>query len=118
MRHRAVAGARCALAVAPLAATAGAYDLTVDRVMIDTGDFRRQGVGYNGASPGPVLRFKEGEEVTINVTNNLDVDTSVHWHGLILPFQMDGVPTISYPGIRPGETFTYNFPIVQSGTYW
>ena len=115
---RVVAGALCALAVAPLAAEAGTYDLTVDRVMIDTGDFQRQGVGYNGASPGPVLRFKEGEEVTINVTNNLDVDTSIHWHGLILPYQMDGVPTISYDGIKPGETFTYNFPIVQSGTYW
>ena len=115
---RAVAGALCALVVAPLAAEAGTYDLTVDRAMIDTGDFRRLGVGYNSTSPGPVLRFKEGEEVTINVTNNLDVDTSIHWHGLILPHQMDGVPTISCDGIKPGETFTYNFPIVQSGTYW
>ncbi len=97
---------------------AGTYDLSVDPVVINTGEFTREGIGYNGASPGPVLRFKEGEDVTINVTNNLDVDTSVHWHGLILPFQMDGVPTISYDGIAPGETFTYNFQIVQSGTYW
>ena len=97
---------------------AGTYDLTVDRVLIDTGTFTKEGIGYNGASPGPVLTFTEGEDVTINVTNNLDEDTSIHWHGLILPYQMDGVPKISYPGIAPGETFSYNFPIVQSGTYW
>jgi len=94
------------------------YDLTVDNVIIDTGNFKKQGIGYNGASPGPVLRLQEGEDVTINVTNNLDEMTSIHWHGLILPYQQDGVPTISYDGIKPGETFTYNFPIVQSGTYW
>ncbi|ROU00463.1 copper resistance system multicopper oxidase [Marinobacter sp. R17] len=110
----------CALIVAlfPLVATAGEYSLTVDRVTIDTGDFVKQGIGYNGRSPGPVLRFKEGEDVTIQVTNNLDVSTSIHWHGLILPFEQDGVPGISYAGIQPGETFTYRFPIVQSGTYW
>lgn len=104
--------------LAPLALEAGEYDITVDRVMIDTGDFAREGIGYNGQSPGPTLRFKEGETVTINVTNNLDVTTSIHWHGLILPYEQDGVPGISYPGIAPGETFTYRFPIVQSGTYW
>lgn len=97
---------------------AGEYNITVDPVTIDTGSFTRTGVGYNGASPGPVLRFKEGEDVTINVTNNLSESTSIHWHGLILPYQQDGVPGISYDGIDPGETFTYNFPIVQSGTYW
>ena len=97
---------------------AGEYNLTVDPVTIDTGSFTRTGVGYNGASPGPVLRFKEGEDVTINVTNNLTETTSIHWHGLILPYQQDGVPGISFDGIAPGETFTYNFSIVQSGTYW
>ena len=99
-------------------ALAGEYNLTVDRVEIDTGNFTKTGIGYNGATPGPVLRFKEGEDVTINVTNNLSEDTSVHWHGLILPYQQDGVPGISYDGIKPGETFTYRFPIVQNGTYW
>lgn len=94
------------------------YDISVDRVTIDTGSFIREGIGYNGTSPGPVLRFQEGEEVTINVTNNLDEPTSIHWHGLILPFQMDGVPDVSFEGIAPGETFTYRFPIVQTGTYW
>ena len=99
-------------------AVAGQYNLTVDPVTIDTGEFTRSGIGFNGASPGPVLRFKEGEDVTINVTNNLSESTSIHWHGLILPYQQDGVPGISYNGIAPGETFTYNFPITQSGTYW
>ena len=102
----------------PVMGLAGEYDLTVDRVEIDTGDFVKEGIGYNGKSPGPVMRFKEGEEVSINVTNNLDEMTSIHWHGLILPFNQDGVPGISFPGIKPGETFTYKFPITQSGTYW
>lgn len=104
--------------IVPLGAMAGEYNITVDRVKIDTGEFVKTGIGYNGASPGPVLRFKEGEEVTINVTNNLDEHTSVHWHGFILPYDQDGVPGISFPGIAPGETFTYRFPVVQSGTYW
>jgi CopA family copper-resistance protein len=104
--------------LAPGTVRAGEYSLTVDPVTIDTVDFQREGVGFNGASPGPVLRFKEGEDVTIHVTNNLDEMTSVHWHGMILPFEQDGVPGISYDGIAPGETFTYNFPIRQSGTYW
>ena len=85
---------------------------------IDTGDFKRKGVGYNGVSPGPALRFREGEDVVINVTNNLEESTSIHWHGLILPYNMDGVPTVSFAGIEPGETFTYKFKTVQSGTYW
>lgn len=102
----------------PALVLADEYDLTVDRVKIDTGDFVKEGIGYNGASPGPVMRFKEGEHVKINVTNNLDEMTSIHWHGLILPFDQDGVPGISFPGIKPGETFTYQFPIQQAGTYW
>ncbi len=103
---------------ASILTNAGEYNITVDKVQIDTGDFVKEGIGYNGASPGPILRFKEGEDVTINVTNNLNVSTSIHWHGLILPFEMDGVPGISFKGIAPGETFTYKFPITQNGTYW
>ncbi len=110
-------GLGLATAVANVA-LAETYDLTVDEVTINTGAFKKTGIGYNGASPGPVLRFKEGEDVVINVTNNLSETTSIHWHGLILPYDQDGVPKISYPGIEPGETFTYRFPIVQSGTYW
>ncbi|CAM3852318.1 copper resistance system multicopper oxidase [Vreelandella rituensis] len=116
MKARLLAGALSMLL--PVVGLAGEYDLTVDRIKIDTGDFVKEGIGYNGKSPGPELRFKEGEEVTINVTNNLDEMTSIHWHGLILPFEQDGVPGISFPGIQPGETFTYNFPVVQAGTYW
>ncbi|MCA8928315.1 MAG: copper resistance system multicopper oxidase [Alphaproteobacteria bacterium] len=99
-------------------ASADTYNLTVDRVTVDTGDFTKTGVGFNGRATPTVLRFHEGEAVTINVTNNLSEDTSVHWHGLILPFDQDGVPKISYPGIAPGQTFTYRFPIRQAGTYW
>ena len=105
-------------ALAPFAALAGTYDITVDPVRIETADFTKSGIGYNGSQIPTVLRFQEGEEVTIRVTNNLSEDTSIHWHGLILPFEEDGVPGISFPGIKPGETFTYRFPIVQSGTYW
>lgn len=100
------------------AALAGTYDISVDSIRIDTGEFRRNGVGYNKSQTPTILRFKEGEDVTINVTNNLRQQTSIHWHGLILPFDQDGVPEISFEGINPGETFTYKFPIKQAGTYW
>jgi CopA family copper-resistance protein len=72
----------------------------------------------NGCLPGPVLRWKEGDTVNVRVANRLRVPTSVHWHGIVLPFQMDGVPGISFAGIPPGETFRYQFPLRQSGTYW
>jgi FtsP/CotA-like multicopper oxidase with cupredoxin domain len=75
-------------------------------------------VTVNGTLPAPLLRLREGKDLRIHVTNSLDVDSSIHWHGLLLPFQMDGVPGVSFPGIRPGETFTYEFPVRQSGTYW
>jgi len=116
-RHALLVGFGLVLAD-PASSLAGSYNLTIDPITVDAGSFSRSGVGFNGASPGPILRFKEGEVVTINVTNNLSEESSVHWHGLILPFQQDGVPDISYEGIAPGETFTYNFPIQQSGTYW
>lgn len=115
---RAGMGAAIALLGTLGTAHAAEYALTVDKVMIDTGSFKKEGIGYNGASPGPVLRFKEGEDVTVKVTNNLDEDTSVHWHGLIVPTGQDGVPMLSFDGIKPGETFTYRFPIRQSGTFW
>ena len=72
----------------------------------------------NGAMPGPVLRCKQGGTVTLRVTNRLRVPTSIHWHGIVLPYGMDGVPGISFDGIAPGETFVYRFPLRQSGTYW
>ncbi|MFW7342354.1 copper resistance system multicopper oxidase [Pollutimonas sp. H1-120] len=72
----------------------------------------------NGSLPGPTLYWREGDTITIRVTNRLKESTSIHWHGIILPFQMDGVPGISFPGIAPGETFTYRFKVEQNGTYW
>jgi CopA family copper-resistance protein len=72
----------------------------------------------NGTVPGPTLRWKEGTTVTLRVTNKLRTQTSIHWHGIIVPFRMDGVPGISFDGIAPGETFVYQFPVRQSGTYW
>lgn len=74
----------------------------------------------NGSLPAPVLRWREGDKVTLRVTNTLPVDSSIHWHGLILPSAMDGVPGISdgFNGIPPGQTFTYQFDTVQFGTYW
>ncbi len=75
-------------------------------------------VTINGTVPGPLLRLKEGQTVRLSVKNDLAEDTSVHWHGLLVPFQMDGVPGVTFPGIKPGETFVYEFPIKQAGTYW
>ncbi len=76
------------------------------------------GIAVNGSVPGPLIRLKEGDNVRLNVTNHLGEDTSIHWHGLLVPFHMDGVPGISFPGIHPGQTFTYEFPVRQAGTYW
>ena len=75
-------------------------------------------IGINGTVPGPLIRLREGQKVRLHVENMLDEDSSIHWHGLILPFHMDGVPGVSFPGIKPRSTFTYEFPIVQAGTYW
>ncbi len=75
-------------------------------------------IGINGTVPAPLVRLKEGQRAKLTVINDLDEDSSIHWHGLILPFHMDGVPGVSFPGIRPKSTFVYEFPVVQSGTYW
>ena len=75
-------------------------------------------VMVNGTVPGPLIRLREGDTVRLAVTNRLQEQTSIHWHGLLLPFNMDGVPGVSFPGIDPGETFTYEFPLLHSGTYW
>ncbi|MAM37421.1 copper resistance system multicopper oxidase [Tsuneonella suprasediminis] len=80
---------------------------------------RGHAVAVNGSVPGPLVRLREGQPVRLAVTNTLDEDSSIHWHGLLLPFQFDGVPGVSFPGIRPGETFVYDIPALrQSGTYW
>ena len=92
--------------------------LTVGDSHFGTGGRSAHAITINGTVPAPLIRLKEGQRVQLAVTNTLTEDTSIHWHGLIVPFQMDGVPGVSFPGIRPGETFTYDFPIRQSGTYW
>jgi CopA family copper-resistance protein len=94
------------------------FDLGIGYRDVNFTGVTRQATVVNGGLPGPVLRWKQGDEVTLRVTNNLAEDTSIHWHGIILPAEMDGVPGLSFPGIKPGETFTYRFPVLQSGTYW
>lgn len=95
-------------------------DFTLDIVesMVNYTGTSRMATTVNGGVPGPILRWKEGSTVTLRVTNHMRMPTSIHWHGIILPFQMDGVPGISFDGIAPGETFTYQFKVRQSGTYW
>ena len=94
------------------------FDLTVDRFPVMIDGRKGMATGVNGTLPAPLIRFREGDEITLNVTNNLEEDTSIHWHGLLVPFQMDGVPGVTFPGIRPGETFQYRFAVPQNGTYW
>jgi CopA family copper-resistance protein len=72
----------------------------------------------NGSVPAPTLRWREGDTVTLRVANTLDEDASIHWHGILLPANMDGVPGLSFHGIRPGETYLYRFKVRQGGTYW
>ena len=93
-------------------------ELAIGNHHFATGGRSGHAVAVNGTVPGPLIRLREGQTVRLNVTNNLEEDSSIHWHGLLLPFQFDGVPGVSFPGIRPGERFTYEFPIRQSGTYW
>jgi CopA family copper-resistance protein len=78
----------------------------------------RHATVVNGQLPAPLLRWRQGDTVTIRVTNRLTAPTSIHWHGMIVPANMDGVPGISFPGIGPGQTFEYRFPVTQAGTYW
>ncbi len=93
-------------------------DLFVRRIDLDVDGRTGRAIAVNGQVPGPLIRLHEREDVTIRVHNELDESTSIHGHGLILPFEMDGVPGVAFPGIAPGETFTYRFPVRQSGTYW
>ncbi|WP_421990297.1 copper resistance system multicopper oxidase [Qipengyuania sp.] len=92
--------------------------LSIDNHHFTTGSRGGHAIAVNGTVPGPLIRLREGQDVRLHVTNNLAEDSSIHWHGLLVPFQFDGVPGVSFPGIKPGETFTYEFPIRQAGTYW
>lgn len=94
-------------------------DLAVEQGAIEVAGRSGHAFAVNGSVPGPLVRLKEGEAATLRVANHLAQDTSIHWHGLLLPFQFDGVPGVSFPGIKPGETFVYELPALrQSGTYW
>ncbi len=105
-------------AIRPPAAGAVQFDLTVARQRIDIAGKSAWAHTLNGTVPGPLIELHEGHEARLRVHNALDEDASIHWHGILLPFQMDGVPGVTFPGIRPGDTFEARFPVRQAGTYW
>ncbi|MDN4571718.1 copper resistance system multicopper oxidase [Pandoraea sp. XJJ-1] len=94
------------------------FDLSIAEAPINITGRERTATLINGTLPGPVLRWKEGDVVTLRVANRMSTQTSIHWHGILLPTNMDGVPGLSFDGIAPGETYTYRFKIKQHGTYW
>ncbi len=100
--------------------TGNTFNLSIGEQSVNFTGTTRQATTVNNSLPAPLLRLKEGEMITLHVKNNLKESTSIHWHGLILPSEMDGVPDISndFHGIDPGQTFTYRFKAKQSGTYW
>lgn len=92
--------------------------LTIARQSMTIDGRKFRAIGLNGTVPAPLIRLREGQRVRLNVINQLEEDSSIHWHGLILPANMDGVPGVSFPGIKPGSNYLYQFSVVQSGTYW
>ncbi len=92
--------------------------MTVTDAAFSTGGRYGPGVTVNGTIPGPLLRLKEGQNLVVDLVNDSSMDTSIHWHGLLVPFLMDGVPGVTMAPVRPGERFRYEFPIRQAGTYW
>jgi CopA family copper-resistance protein len=94
------------------------FELTLDTLPVNFTGRDSVATAVNGSSPGPTLRWREGDTITIAVTNRLKESSSIHWHGMRIPTEMDGVPGLSYRGIAPGETFVYRFRVLQSGTYW
>ncbi len=94
------------------------YTLTIKKEKVNKAGKKVMGMTINGTIPGPTLEFTEGEYAVIYVKNEMDVETSIHWHGMLLPNFYDGVPYLTTPPIKPGTTFKYEFPIRQSGTYW
>ena len=94
------------------------FELEIASTAVDFTGSARTATTVNGQLPAPILRWREGDTVTLRVTNRMPVATSIHWHGIILPNAMDGVPGLTFDGIAPGETFVYRIPVKQSGTYW
>jgi CopA family copper-resistance protein len=102
----------------PTTLTGSHFELTVDKLPVNFTGKRSLATAVNGSVTGPTLRWSEGDVVTVAVTNRLKTPTSIHWHGVRLPTEMDGVPGLSFAGIAPGERFVYRIPVLQSGTYW
>jgi len=94
------------------------FDLTIDTIPVNFTGRPSRATAVNGSTPGPTLRWREGDTVTISLINRLKHETSIHWHGVRVPADMDGVPGLSFAGVPPGETFQYRFPVRQNGTYW
>ncbi len=106
------------LAGLPAFAKTVRYDLNLSKIEVDLGKKSRPAMAINGSIPGPILRFVEGDFAVVNVRNDLHEETSIHWHGLLVPNDQDGVPHVNMAPIQPGETREYRFPLRQSGTYW
>jgi CopA family copper-resistance protein len=106
------------LALSPGVLSGSDIALSIGTSAFKLGQKTGHAVTVNGSLPAPLIRLQEGQNVRLAVTNTLDEDSSIHWHGILLPFQYDGVPGISFPGIKPGQTFSYEFELKQSGTYW
>ncbi len=104
--------------VTELSAATVEYDLTIARQEMNFTSQPIKAITVNGQLPAPTLRFTEGDHAVIRVHNQMDVETSIHWHGILLPNAMDGVPFVTFPPIAAGQTFTYEFDLRQSGTYW
>ncbi len=127
----ALSGTAASLGLLPLRAEAGPsarvdagvlegteFDLRIGETRVDLTGRARTALTINGSLPGPLLRWREGDAVTLRVSNALDEDTAIHWHGILLPANMDGVPGLSFAGIRPGASYEYRFRVRQAGTYW
>ncbi|MFO1081609.1 MAG: copper resistance system multicopper oxidase [Reyranellaceae bacterium] len=110
--------AQRAAATSPSLLSGTEFRLELAPVAVNVTGRPRPATLINGLLPGPTLRWREGDTVTLAVTNRLPFTSSLHWHGIRLPAAMDGVPGFTYAGIAPGETFVYRFPVRQSGTYW
>ncbi|NVZ30008.1 copper resistance system multicopper oxidase [Pseudomonas gingeri] len=102
----------------PSVLTGNEFDLFIEETPVNITGSPRTALTINGSLPGPLLRWREGDTVTLRVKNRLDQDTSIHWHGIILPANMDGVPGLSFHGIAPDGMYEYKFKVHQNGTYW